>query len=128
MSQENETKLQGKEPGARQERVQLSVTIRDKAVLYANYMPFIKNGALFIPTEREYQLGDTVSIVLHLLDDPQHCAVEGKVIWITPAGAQGSRSAGVGVQFIGEAGLQLRNKMETILAGSLQSDRPTHTM
>ena len=28
----------------------LSLTIRDKSSLYAAYMPFIKNGGLFIPT------------------------------------------------------------------------------
>ena len=28
----------------------LSLTIKDKGALYAAYMPFIKNGGLFIPT------------------------------------------------------------------------------
>lgn len=27
----------------------LSLTIKDKSVLYAAYMPFIRNGGLFIP-------------------------------------------------------------------------------
>ena len=27
----------------------LSLTIKDKAVLYAAYMPFVKNGGMFIP-------------------------------------------------------------------------------
>lgn len=30
----------------------LSLTIKDKSVLYAAYMPFIKNGGLFIPPTR----------------------------------------------------------------------------
>ena len=29
----------------------LSLTIKDKAVLYAAYMPFVKHGGLFIPYE-----------------------------------------------------------------------------
>ena len=38
----------------------LSLTIKDKSALYAAYMPFIKGGGLFIPTKKEYQLGDEV--------------------------------------------------------------------
>lgn len=108
--------------------VQLALTIRDKAVLYATYMPFIKNGAIFVPTTRDYQLGDPISMVLRLLEEPQEITVEGQVIWITPNGAQGNRSPGIGVQFAGENGIHLRNKIETILAGALKADRPTHTM
>ena len=29
----------------------LSLAIKDKAVLYAAYMPFVKNGGLFIPNK-----------------------------------------------------------------------------
>ena len=32
----------------------LSLTIKDKSVLYAAYMPFIKDGGLFIPTNKHY--------------------------------------------------------------------------
>ena len=35
----------------------LSLTIKDKSVLYAAYMPFIKNGGLFIPTQQKLQVG-----------------------------------------------------------------------
>ncbi|MFT5580516.1 MAG: type IV pilus assembly protein PilZ, partial [Paraglaciecola psychrophila] len=30
----------------------LSLTIKDKAVLYAAYMPYLINGGLFIPTNK----------------------------------------------------------------------------
>jgi type IV pilus assembly protein PilZ len=106
----------------------LSLTIRDKAVLYATYMPFVKSGGLFIPTTRTYALGDEVSMVLTLMDEPEKLPVTGKVVWITPSGAQGNRAPGVGVQFNGEEGVRVRNKIETILAGALKSERPTHTM
>ena len=105
----------------------LSLAIKDKAVLYANYMPFIKNGGLFIPTKKDYQLGDEVFMLLNLMEDTDKIPVAGKVIWITPKGAQGNRAAGVGVQFSADDETA-RNKIETYLAGSLQSDRPTHTM
>ena len=46
----------------------LSLTIRDKSSLYAAYMPFIKNGGLFIPTNKAYKLGDEVFMLLTLSD------------------------------------------------------------
>ncbi|HEY7773793.1 MAG TPA: PilZ domain-containing protein [Marinagarivorans sp.] len=105
----------------------LSLTIRDKAVLYAAYMPFIKNGGLFIPTNKSYSLGDEVFMLLNLMDEPEKIPVAGKVVWITPKGAQGNRAAGIGVQFEGDDDTANR-KIETYLAGTLESDRPTHTM
>jgi len=105
----------------------LSLTIKDKSVLYAAYMPFIKNGGLFIPTNKNYRLGDEVFMLLSLMDEAEKIPVAGKVVWITPKGAQGNRAAGVGVQF-NEGDNSARNQIETHLAGSLKSDRPTHTM
>ena len=52
----------------------------------------------------------------------------GKIIWITPKGAQGNRAAGIGVQFSDMDNGAARNKIETYLAGALNSDRTTHTM
>ncbi|MFL0808915.1 MAG: PilZ domain-containing protein [Agarilytica sp.] len=105
----------------------LSLTIRDKAVLYAAYMPFIQNGGLFIPTNKSYNLGDEVFMLLSLMDEPEKIPVAGKVVWITPKGAQGNRAAGIGVQFSGDDDAA-NSKIENYLAGSLESDRPTHTM
>jgi type IV pilus assembly protein PilZ len=105
----------------------LSLTIKDKAVLYAAYMPFVVNGGLFIPTSKQYRLGDEVFLLLTLMEEPEKIPVAGKVVWITPRGAGGTRAAGIGVQF-NEEGDMARKKIETYLAGALQSDRPTHTM
>ena len=71
----------------------LSLTIKDKSVLYAAYMPFIKNGGLFIPTSKQYQLGDEVFMLLKLMDEPEKIPVAGKVVWVTPKGAQGNKVA-----------------------------------
>ncbi len=105
----------------------LSLTIRDKAVLYAAYMPFVQNGGLFIPTNKPYSLGDEVFMLLSLMDEPEKIPVAGKVVWITPKGAQGNRATGIGVQFSGDDDIA-NSKIENYLAGSLESDRPTHTM
>ncbi|BCX82270.1 type IV pilus assembly protein PilZ [Methylomarinovum caldicuralii] len=106
----------------------LSLAIKDKNALYAAYMAFLNNGGLFIPTSREYQLGDEVFMLLSLLDEPERIPVAGRVVWITPKGAEGYRSAGVGVEFSDEDQGKTRGKIETHLAGTLQSEKPTHTM
>ncbi len=106
----------------------LSVTIKDKNLLYAAYMPFLRNGGLFIPTTRSYELGDEVFMLLSLLDEPERIPVAGRVVWVTPQGAEGYRAAGIGVQFSEEDQGKTRDKIETLLAGMVQSERPTHTM
>lgn len=105
----------------------LSLTIKDKAVLYSAYMPFIRHGGLFIPTSKEYKLGDEVFLLLNIMEEAEKIPVAGKVVWITPKGAQGNRQAGVGVQFSDQDDTA-RRTIENYLAGSLESDRPTHTM
>lgn len=106
----------------------LSLTIKDKSALYAAYMPFVKNGGLFIPTNKNYSLGDEVFMLLTLMEETEKLPVAGKIVWITPKGAQGNRAAGIGVQFSDQDGGAARNKIEGYLAGALQADRPTHTM
>lgn len=113
-------------PGGKQSI--LSLTIKDKNALYAAYMPFVQNGGLFIPTEKQYQLGDEVFMLLTLMEETERLPVAGKIVWITPKGAEGNRTAGIGVQFSDQDGGMARNKIETYLAGSLQSDRVTHTL
>jgi type IV pilus assembly protein PilZ len=106
----------------------LSLTIKDKSALYAAFMPFVKGGGLFIPTKKPYKLGEEVFMLLTLMDDPEKIPVAGKIVWITPVGAQGNRAAGIGVQFSDQDEGAARNKIEGYLAGALESDRPTHTM
>ncbi|MCC5958882.1 MAG: PilZ domain-containing protein [Ectothiorhodospiraceae bacterium] len=106
----------------------LSLTIKDKQALYAAYIPYIKNGGLFVPTNNSYRLGDEVFMLLSLMDEAEKLPVVGKVVWITPKGSQGNRTAGVGLQFSEKDGAPARSKIENYLAGALESDRPTHTM
>ena len=106
----------------------VSLAIKDKGSLYAAYIPFVQNGGLFIPTTKPYKLGDEVFMLLSLMDETERLPVAGNVVWITPPNAQGNRTAGIGVQFSKQDNGQTRNKIETLLAGALQADRPTHTM
>lgn len=106
----------------------LSLSIKEKSALYAAYMPFLKGGGLFIPTNRTYTLGEEVFMLLQLPEDPAKLKVVGNVAWITPV-TQGSKPQGIGVQFSEkDGGIEARNKIEGLLAGALKSTRPTHTM
>jgi type IV pilus assembly protein PilZ len=106
----------------------LSLAIKEKAALYAAYMPYLRNGGIFVPTTRVYQLGDEVYLILTLMDDPTKIPVAGKVIWVSPAGG-GARQPGIGVHFPpDESGLNARKRIEEILGSALKSARPTHTL
>jgi len=112
---------------ARPSVVQLA--IKEKAALYAAYIPLFAEGGVFIPTSREYKLGDDVYVLMTLPDDTQRYPVAGKVAWITPARAAGSRTQGVGIRFPSdEKSRLLKIKIEEILGAHLASDRPTQTI
>lgn len=107
----------------------LSLAIKDKGALYNAYMPFVKGGGIFVPTAKRYSLGDEVFILLTLLDDKERLPVAGKVVWLTPQGSQGNRTAGIGVQFNDSSeGDTVKSKIETLLAGMSGADKATHTM
>lgn len=107
----------------------LSLNINSKSALYAAYMPHLKNGGLFIPTNKPYDISDEVFMLLTLMEDPARIPVAGSVAWITPAGAQNGKVQGIGVHFkADEAGVEVRRKIEGLLGGTLTSNRPTHTI
>jgi len=107
----------------------IQLAIREKAALYAAYIPLFKEGGIFIPGSREYKLGDDIYVLLSLPEDPQRYPIAGKVAWITPARAMGNRTQGVGVRFPSdEKSQQLKLKIEEILGAHLGSERPTQTI
>ncbi len=106
--------------------------IEDKAALYAAYMPFIINGGMFVDQEAlgntRHDLGSDVFLLLHLLEENERLPVGGKVVWITPRGSDLQRPPGVGIQFSAQDNGATQSRIETILAGATQSERPTHTL
>jgi type IV pilus assembly protein PilZ len=106
----------------------LALTIKDRPSLYASYMPFLKGGGLFIPTNRAYHMGEDVFLLVTLPGETEKVQVAGKIAWMTPVGARGNRTAGVGVQFTDKDAVVIRNRIEAILGTALKSERQTHTM
>ena len=105
----------------------LSLSIKDRSVLHAAFMPFLKNGGLFIPTTRTYELGNEVFMLLKLMEESERIPVAGTVVWITPSLAQSNRAAGIGIHFKDADG-QVRKKIENLLAGQVNPDKATHTL
>ena len=106
----------------------ISFSITDRGALYASYLSFVQNGGVFVPTARSYALGDKVFMLLQVMDDAAMLPVAGTVVWVTPPGAQGNKTPGVGVQFSEEDNGATRSVIEQHLAAALQGERPTQTM
>jgi type IV pilus assembly protein PilZ len=107
----------------------IQLVFREKGALYAAYMPIFAEGGLFVPTTRDYQLGDDIYLLLTLPGDPQRYPVAGKVGWLTPANAPGGRTQGVGVRFpVDEKTRLLKVRIEEVLGTSISSSKPTQTI
>lgn len=107
----------------------LSLPIKEKAALYAAYMPFLANGGIFVPTNKPYKLGDEIYLILTLMDDPTKYPIAGKIAWVTPAGANNNKAQGIGVHFSSdESGQRVKLRIEELLGAALRSSRATHTL
>ena len=107
----------------------MQLAIKEKAALYAAYIPLFAEGGVFVPTQREYRLGDDVYVLLTLPDEPQRYPVAGRVAWVTPARAPGNRTQGIGIRFPkDEKSSQLKAKIENILGPALASEKATQTI
>ena len=107
----------------------IQLVFREKGALYAAYIPLFSEGGLFVPTTREYKLGEDIYLLLSLPDDPQRYPVAGKVAWITPANASAGHTQGVGVRFPSDDKTRLlKLKIEEILGTSISSSKPTQTI
>ena len=107
----------------------LSLAIKEKAALYAAYMPFLRHGGVFVPTNKPYKIGDEIYLILSLMTDATKYPIAGKVAWITPSGANNNKAQGIGVHFPSdESGLRAKSRIEEILGAALRSSRATHTL
>ena len=107
----------------------IQLAIKEKAALYAAYIASFTDGGIFIPTTKDYKLGDDVYVLITLPDDPQRYPVAGKVAWITPPKAAGNRTQGIGIRFpTDEKSKLLKLQIEQLLGAHLGSERPTQTL
>ncbi|MDC1436034.1 PilZ domain-containing protein [Gammaproteobacteria bacterium] len=104
----------------------LSISIKELAVLFSSYMPFLINGGIFVPAADQYNINDEVFLLLNLLDAEEQIPVNAKVVWITPIQTQANKLPGIGLQFL-EKNSEAKNKIENYLGSMLNSNQPTFT-
>lgn len=104
--------------------------VPNNRTLYEAYMPFISNGGLFVGQphllDKHFDLGAEVFLLLHLKEQDERLTVAGRIVWVSLPGTQ--RPPGIGVQFAEPDGAKIQQRIETLLAGQLESERPTHTL
>ncbi len=108
-----------------------SLNIADKLSLYIAYMPYIKNGGLFIATtiddQSKYFIGQLVEIDFTLSTSPTITFI-GSVVWICPITAT-SRVSGLGIELPEDEGSKkLKQSIENALGQALNSSRATHIL
>ena len=115
----------------------LIVSIKTKEQLYSCYMPYLKNGGMFVFAvsfgSQSTSLpppGSKIMILMNLPDDAMKKTVQGKVCWVTAVPTTLGAHAGVGVHFDdNDANRQLRDQIEKLLAGYLgKSETRTQTV
>ncbi|MGP9543658.1 PilZ domain-containing protein [Psychrobacter sp. AOP7-B1-25] len=97
-------------------------------ILYASYLSFVSNGALFVPSDKPQQLGNEVFIAITLPNSSERLPMNGKVVWVNSK-TQGSRPAGFAVQIGSDvSGQRIKSEVERLLAGKIDSLQSTYTM
>jgi len=101
----------------------------DRMALYKSYMPFVKNGGLFITTTHRYEIGSEVFVMLMLPQEGEsdRLSIVGKVVWISRNGGV-NRPAGIGIQMSDQPeNAVVRDRIERAIAG-ISSETATFTM
>jgi type IV pilus assembly protein PilZ len=107
----------------------IQLVFKEKGALYAAYIPIVSEGGVFVPTTRDYKLGDDIYLLMSLPEDAQRYPVAGKVAWITPANAPGGRTQGVGVRFPQDEKTRvIKLRIEEVLGTAISSAKPTQTI
>jgi len=96
-------------------RTLLSLVLKDDAALHSSYMPFIRGGAIFVPTkDSSLVFGDEVVVSMQLQSSNKKLAIPGKVVWIAPESCERG-TQGLGIQFAGTTKAKVKLIIETML-------------
>lgn len=105
----------------------LSLHVVDKMHLYKSYMPFLKNGGLYVPTTQKYSMHAEIFLLVKLPDDDTKYPIIGKIVWINNT-SNVVRQIGVGIHFSDKPeSFVLKEKIEKLILG-ISQDTPTYTM
>ncbi|MCF6190079.1 MAG: PilZ domain-containing protein [Cocleimonas sp.] len=97
------------------QRTLLNLVLKDDAALHSSYMPFIRGGAIFVPTkDSSLVFGDEVVVSMQLQSNSKKLAIPGKVVWIAPKSCERG-TQGLGIQFAGTTKAKVKLIIETML-------------
>ncbi|CAH9055282.1 hypothetical protein PSECIP111951_01210 [Pseudoalteromonas holothuriae] len=106
---------------------ELLIDLQELDELYRCYMAALKQGGLFVKSNARFELGQSVKLRVTLPDEIEDHEIVGKVVWITPQGAQNSNPPGIGVSFVEDLD-RVNDRIIKQLGTALNSDKPTYTM
>lgn len=84
------------------------------------YIPFLKDGGLFIPTTNQYALGDEVVVHLEIPAKQENLNISGEVVWITPKNALHHVLPGIGIKFTGVNAKTNRAAIEKLIDPTME--------
>jgi type IV pilus assembly protein PilZ len=102
--------------------------IKTQFDLNLSYMPFIKDGGLFIPIMEFFALEEHIMVNIIFPGQKDAQQVEGKVIWITPENALYQIYRGVGIQFIGSNAKSIHELVKANLDNTIDVGGYTYGM
>ncbi len=106
---------QNQVPPPDKKRKLLNLVLKDDAALHSSYMPFIRGGGIFVPTNsKSFRFGDEVVVSMHLQSSNKKLAIPGQVVWIAPASCERGEE-GLGIQFAGVTKAKVKLIIETML-------------
>lgn len=105
----------------------IAIEFTNERDLFQSYMPFLKNGGIFIASHEKYELDSEIMLDITLPDSLESSKIKGAVSWVTPVGAQNGTPCGIGVCFIEDPD-NLKSQIEKTIGRLLSSSDPTHTM
>ncbi len=102
----------------------LHLVLVDKIQVHNHYLPMIEGGGLFVPTNDDFNFNDLVEVQVELVAEKNKATVPGKVVWLTPSGAQRGIVRGVGIQFQGEHQPKVQQYFEGIISDRIAQAPP----
>lgn len=105
----------------------LNLEFETERDLYQSYMPFLKQGGIFVKTTDSFDLGTEILLEIVLPDALESAEIKGTICWLTPPGAQNGTPAGIGISFVEDPD-NFRNQIEKGIARLLNCSDPTLSM
>lgn len=96
--------------------------------LYKSYMPWLKNGGLFLPTSKRFEMGQEILMMVVLPEIREKFPAAGVVSWVCPQNTTGHNKPGVGVEFTDGEGMALRSRIEGMITEQKKVGAPTYTL